>query len=58
MLQEALEFDALVNTQSFGTFNLFSPCVLIVFFMQFASLYVGKSLVLLFTWHTKKCTYI
>ena len=36
MLHEAWEFDTLVNTQSFVTFNLFSPCVLIVFFMQLA----------------------
>jgi hypothetical protein len=39
----------------FDDFTLFLPCILTVFFIQFVWLYVGKSLAVLFIWHTKKC---
>jgi hypothetical protein len=58
MLHAAWEFNALVNTRVFDTFNLFCMFVLTVFVMQYAWLFMGKSLVLLFSWHTKKCTYV
>jgi len=58
MLHAAWEIDALVNTRVFDTFNLLCTFVLTVFAMQCAWLFMGKSLVLLFSWHTKKCTYV